>query len=65
MDKYESLKRITDWIKNSSSEEFMEKFNQLDRNYSGMTIGDFLDSTETEEKTEEKTEDIPVREDDT
>ena len=60
MDKYESLKRITDWIKNSSSEEFMEKFNQLDGNYSGMSVGDFLDSTETKEETE----DTPVREED-
>lgn len=43
MDKYESLQKITDWVKNSSPEEFMEKFNKLDDNNSGITIGDFLD----------------------
>lgn len=43
MGKYESLQKITDWIKNSPSEEFMEKFNRLDDNNSGITIGDFLD----------------------
>lgn len=45
MDKYEGLQKVTDWIKNSSSEEFMETFNKLnDNEYSGPTLGDFLSS---------------------
>lgn len=47
MGKYESLQKVTDWIKNSSSEEFMGTFNKLnEKEYSGPTIGDFLDSAE-------------------
>lgn len=42
--KYDSLEKITNWIKNSSSEEFMSKFNKLGDNYSGITIGEFIDS---------------------
>lgn len=42
--KYDSLKRITDWINNSSSDEFMSKFNKLGDNYSGITVGEFIDS---------------------
>lgn len=56
MDKYEGLQKITDWIKNSSSEEFMETFNKLDKEYSGMTLGDFIDLTETEKETEDFSE---------
>ena len=45
MDKYEGLQKVTDWIKNSSSEEFMGTFNKLnDKEYSGPTLGDFLGS---------------------
>ena len=43
-DKYDSLNKITDWIKNSSSDEFMSTFNELGDNYSGITIGEFIDS---------------------
>ncbi len=47
MGKYESLQKVTDWIKNSSSEEFMGTFNKLnDKEYPGPTLGDFLDSAE-------------------
>lgn len=42
--KYDSLKRITDWINNSSSDEFMSKFYKLGDNYSGITVGEFIDS---------------------
>ena len=42
--KYDSLKRVTNWIKDSSSDEFMSTFTKLDDNYSGVTIGDFIDS---------------------
>ena len=41
--KYDSLKRITDWINNSSSDEFMSKFNKLGDNYSGINVGEFRD----------------------
>ena len=54
MDKYEGLQKVTDWIKNSSSEEFMESFNKLnDKEYSGPTLGDFLDSLDDTEEVEE------------
>ena len=43
-DKYDSLNKITNWIKNSSSDEFMSTFNELGDNYSGITIGEFIDS---------------------
>lgn len=45
MDKYESLKNVTNWIENSSSEEFMSTFNSLNNNYSNnsITLGDFID----------------------
>lgn len=65
MDKYEGLQKITDWIKNSSSEEFMETFNKLDKEYSGMTLGDFIDLTETEDETEKETEDFSESKEDT
>lgn len=41
--KYTALNNTTDWIINSSSEEFMSTFNMLDGNYSGITIGEFID----------------------
>lgn len=54
MGKYEGLQKVTDWIKNSSSEEFMGTFNKLnDKEYSGPTIGDFLDSLDDTEEVEE------------
>lgn len=54
MGKYEGLQKVTDWIKNSSSEEFMGTFNKLnDKEYSGPTIGDFLGLDDTEELFEE------------
>lgn len=54
MGKYESLQKVTDWIKNSPSEEFMGTFNKLnDKEYSGLTIGDFLGLNDTEELVEE------------
>lgn len=54
MDKYEALQKISDWIKNSSSEEFMGTFNKLnDKEYSGPTLGDFLDSLDDTEEVEE------------
>lgn len=40
--KYKSLEEITNWIKNSSSEEFMGTFNKLGDDYNGPTVGDFL-----------------------
>lgn len=50
MGKYESLQKVTDWIKNSSKEEFMGTFNKLnDKEYSGPTLGDFLGLNDTEE----------------
>ena len=42
--KYNALKNTTDWIINSSSEEFMSTFKNLNDNYSGITIGEFIDS---------------------
>ncbi|POY42010.1 hypothetical protein [Avibacterium endocarditidis] len=42
-DKYNALQNTTDWIVNSSSEEFMSTFKTLNDNYSGMTIGEFID----------------------
>ena len=42
--KYNALKNTTDWIINSSSEEFMSTFKNLNDNYSGITIGEFTDS---------------------
>lgn len=51
IDKYTALKNTTDWIANSSSEEFKSTFNELGDNYSGLTIGDFL--SEDEEELEE------------
>lgn len=53
MDRYEGLQKVTDWIKNSSSEEFMGTFNKLNDNYSGPTLGDFLDSLDDTEGVEE------------
>lgn len=54
MDKYEGLQKVTDWIKNSSSEEFMGTFNKLnDKEYLGPTLGDFLDSLDDTEEVEE------------
>lgn len=54
MDKYEGLQKVTDWIINSSSEEFMGTFNKLnDKEYSGLTLGDFLDSLDDTEEVEE------------
>lgn len=50
MDKYEGLQKVTDWIKNSSSEEFMGTFNKLnDKEYSGPTLGDFINSADVKD----------------
>lgn len=63
MDKYEGLQKVTDWIKNSSSEEFMGTFNKLnDKEYSGPTLGDFLDSLDDTEEGEEVEEGEPITE---
>lgn len=63
MDKYEGLQKVTDWIMNSSSEEFMGTFNKLnDKEYSGPTLGDFLDSLDDTEDTEEVEEGEPISE---
>lgn len=40
--KYKSLEEMTNWIKNSSSEEFMSTFNKLGDDYNGPTVEDFL-----------------------
>lgn len=40
--KYKSLEEMTNWIKNSSSEEFMGTFNKLGDDYNGPTVEDFL-----------------------
>lgn len=54
MDKYEGLQKVTDWIINSSSEEFMGTFNKLNnKEYSGPTLGDFLGSLDDSEEVEE------------
>lgn len=42
--KYDALKNTTNWIINSSSEEFISTFKMLDGNYSGITVGEFIDS---------------------
>lgn len=52
--KYEGMKAISNWIKNCPSEEFMRTFNELEDNYSGPTIGDFLgDADDEPEESEE------------
>lgn len=38
-----SLNAVTKWIENSSSEEFLLNFNKLGNNYSGITLGEYLD----------------------
>lgn len=43
IDKYTALKNTTDWIVNSSIEEFMSTFNQLGDNYEGITLGEYID----------------------
>lgn len=43
MKKYEALKAVTQWIRESSSEDFMKNFNTLEGQYSGITIGEYLD----------------------
>lgn len=43
IDKYLALRNTMDWITNSSSEEFMNTFNQLDDKYDGMTLGEYID----------------------
>lgn len=52
MDKYEKLKNVTNWIEDSSSEEFMSTFNELNNNYpnNSITLGDFIDNNNKEEK---------------
>ncbi|MDO9831141.1 hypothetical protein Q7381_04185 [Glaesserella parasuis] len=42
--KYQALQNTTDWIINSSSDEFLSTFNMLNDEYSGLTIGEFIDS---------------------
>lgn len=43
IDKYVALQNTTNWIVNSSSEEFMSTFNELGDGYGGMTLGDYID----------------------
>lgn len=46
IDKYEAMQRTTDWIKNSSVEEFMEFFNRLPRhevNENNPSLGSVVD----------------------
>lgn len=43
IDKYTALQNTTDWIVNSSIEEFMSTFNELGDNYEGITLGEYID----------------------
>ena len=56
MDKYTELRNVTDWIENSSSEEFMSTFNSLGNDYSGVTLGDFVDYFINDDETDETVE---------
>lgn len=44
MNNYDALDAVTKWIKESSHEEFMKNFNTLEGQYSGITIGEYLDN---------------------
>ena len=44
-DKYEALQNTTNWIVNSSPEEFLSTFNQLEGDYDGITLGEYIDSS--------------------
>lgn len=49
IDKYTALQNTTDWIKNSSIEEFMEGFNNLpvhEMNENNSSLGTIIDSLE-------------------
>ena len=45
VDKYEALQNTTNWIVNSSPEEFLSTFNQLEGDYDGITLGEYIDSS--------------------
>lgn len=56
MDKYEKLRKTTEFILNSSSQEFMEGFEQVNQksinsqSNKTITIGDFIQYNENKEK---------------
>lgn len=43
IDKYLALKNTTNWIENSSLEEFMSTFHELGDEYDGITLGEYID----------------------
>lgn len=49
VDKYIALQNTTNWIENSSSEEFMSLYNKLGDDYSGTTVGEILGIDEADE----------------
>ena len=44
LNKYDALDNTMEWIKNSSSEDFMRGFNTLEGEYCGITIGEYIES---------------------
>lgn len=63
MNKYDALDNTMEWIKNSSSEDFMRGFNTLEGEYCGITIGEYIESLSDFEEHEEITYSIITTED--
>jgi hypothetical protein len=43
MKNYDTLDAVTKWIRESTAEDFIKNFNKLEGQYTGITIGEYLD----------------------